>query len=444
MAITPSTSTDLIQAALSRAEIAGKALYDYSLTNNPALVDQVNVKLTALATALSDIGYGSGEQPALAMRQTASGSFLPDTLNATNQHGASSYPFTNKVALPIGSTFEVEFANMLVLNNVETNGTGVFTLKGLAVEYGGEIFPATLTKAVANGGEVAKATLVLTKAMPVGTIRLNYAYSDTGGLREFPWFTHVSNPISKHVFGALSAPTDQVNVIGGGTLTSVAAGQSAAILPSAINANHAGKAVAIVGSSSGTGRSDTSAPGAGVQAYMGRAFNTAGFPVKNMSVSGQRAEIQALGQQFVVAQCSTVTHVAIVTGGNDIRGNSRTAAQTAGYINTMIDQILAVNPTVKILVCALTPVVTGDFAFVGSQTPHATNGVRVQFNTNMLTLNAIPRAHKLVNVNIAVENVYNPENGRFQAGYTSDGTHLNSTGCVAAAALPDWAEFMAM
>lgn len=381
------------------------------------------------------------------MRQAVTGSYLADTLNAINFHGASSYPFTNKVALPIGSTFEVEFANILVLNNVETNGTGVFTLKGLAVEYGGEIFPATLTKATANGGEIAKATLVLTKAMPAGTIRMNYAYSDTGGLREFPWFTHVANPASKHTFGSASAPTDQVNVLGGGSLNAVTTGQSSAILPTAINAVHSGKVVAIIGSSSGTGRSDTGAPGAGIQSYMTRAFNAAGFPVKNLSVSGQQALFQATNQAFVLSQIASavgVSHVAIVTGGNDIRGSNRTAAETAGYINTIIDQILAVNPSVKILVCALTPVVTGDFAFVGSQTPHATNPIRVQFNTNLLTNNSVPKAHKLVNVNIAVENVFSPENGRFQPNYTTDGTHLSTLGCVAAAGLPDWAEFMAM
>lgn len=58
MAVTPATSTDLVQAALSRAEIAGKALQDYAVTNNPALIPDANAKLTNLQAALTGLGYG--------------------------------------------------------------------------------------------------------------------------------------------------------------------------------------------------------------------------------------------------------------------------------------------------------------------------------------------------------------------------------------------------
>ena len=399
------------------------------------------VGTAAVSTAAGAAVVSSG--PVATLRQVATGTFLSETIDATNQHGAFSYPFTNKVALAPGAEVSIKFANIVLLNGVETNGTGVFTIKDLAVEINGATYPATLTKATAAGGEIAEAKLVLPVALPVGIFRMNYALSDTGGLRLFPWFTHKATPASKSVVGATSAPTDQVNVVGGGTLNAVAAGQSFAVLPTAIDAVHAGKVCALMGSSTGTGRSDTTAPGAGVQSYITRGVDAAGFPVKNLALSGDRAELQRVGGAFRVGQLYGATHVVLVTGGNDIRGQARTAAQTWADVNAIIDQILAASPSIKIAVVVLTPVVTGDPAFVSSQTPHATNGVRVQYNTGLVSNSAIPKAHKIINVNTVVENVADPENGRFQPNYTTDGTHVNSTGCLAASQMPDWANFMA-
>lgn len=402
------------------------------------------VKYSGIVAALVGSGVITPPGPTGTLRQVATGSFLPDAVDATNQHGAFSYAFTNMVALPVGAELSVEFANMVLLNNMETNGSGLFTIKALSVEIGGVTYPATLTKATAAGGEIAAAKLVLPVALPVGTVRMNYALSDTGGLRQFSWYTHKSSPASKATVGATTAPTDQVNVVGGGTLTTVAAGQSYAVLPTAINAIHPGKVCAILGSSTGTGRSDTTAPGAGVQSYMGRGVHNAGFPVKNLALSGDQAQAQRAGGTFRVGQLYGVTHVVLVTGGNDIRGAGRTAAQTWGDVNAIIDQILAFNPAIKIAVVVLTPVVTGDTAFVSSQTPHSTNGIRVQYNTGLTANNAIPKAHMIINVNTVVENVASPENGRFNANYTTDGTHVNGTGCLPASQMPDWATFMAL
>lgn len=402
------------------------------------------VKYNTIVAALVGSGVITPPVPTGTLRQVATGSFLADAVDATNQAGSMSYAFTNRVALAAGAELTVEFANIVMLNNIETNGTGVFTLKGLSVEIGGVTYPATLTKAVATGGETAVAKLVLPVALPVGVFRMNYAVTDTGGLRLFQWYTHKSSPASKATFGALTSPTDQVNVVGGGTLTAVAAGQSSALLPTAINAIHASKVCVILGSSTGTGRSDTTAPGAGVQSYMGRAVDNAGFPVKNLAVSGDQAQAQRAGGTFRVNQCAGASHVVLVTGGNDIRGSGRTAAQTWGDVNAIVDQLLAFNPALKIAVVVLTPVVTGDPNFVSSQTPHATNSVRVAYNTGLVSNNAIPKAHMIINVNTVVENVANPENGRFNAGYTTDGTHVNSTGCLPASQMPDWAAFMAL
>lgn len=444
---TPAPST-AIAWLLDDVVISGATAIPYASQasdSGKALKLRVTVTNTS-GTLVSDsdaVTVAAGAQVAT-LRQVATGSFLADAIDATNQHGAFSYPFTNKVALAAGAELSIKFANIALLNNIETNGTGVFTIKGLAVEINGAVYPATLSKATAAGGEIAEAKLVLPVALPVGVFRMNYALSDTGGLRQFQFYTHKSSPGSKAVVGASSAPTDQVNVVGGGTLTAVAAGQSYAILPTAIDAIHASKVCAIMGSSTGTGRSDTTAPGAGVQSYMGRGVDNAGFPVKNLALSGDRAENQLAGGTFRTSQLYGVTHVILVTGGNDIRGNGKTAAQTWGYVNGIIDQLLAFNSALKIGVVVLTPVVTGDPAFVSSQTPDATNGIRVQYNTGLTANNAIPKANKIINVNTVVENVANPENGRFNANYTTDGTHVNSTGCLPASQMPDWADFMAM
>lgn len=139
-----------------------------------------------------------------------------------------------------------------------------------------------------------------------------------------------------------------------------------------------------------------------------------------------------------------VTHLCIVAGGNDITAG-KTAAATITAINTFVAAVKADFPAIKIMVVTLNPVVTGTYATTAGQVKHATNDVRVAFNTTLKA--GLVGVDLVYDVNLIVENIPSPEDGLFSVAngqITNDGLHINSNGCTLIENSPIWAAFMAM
>lgn len=437
---TPGNLAQGIQIRFAAARAVGYALYSASPRNRAALA--------AFFTDAASKVPGGVTAPVAGLRQAVIGTFLGETLNQTTYWYGGSIPFTNMVPAAAGSNVVVEFANKAIINGNETNGTGVFVIDDLGLEIGGVVYPAVLTKARAeNATETAVATVTLPVALPAGEFRLAYRVHDSGGAKCFPHWNHNATSPVRQVFGS-ALPSAQTMVAGGGTWPAVAAGTGAdVVLPSAVKINHAGKVLAVGGSSSGVGRGDNTL-GSGVQGYLQRLAKDRGVPVLTTAVSGRRAAQLATSDTWLnsLLPAAGVTHYACVVGGNDINYDAATAAQVIANLNTHINRVKTAVPGIKVMIVTLTPVVSGTYDTLAGQTPNATTSIRLDANTQ-IKAGAITGADKVFDVTVHVET---SQKFRVDLGgaITFDGLHVNGRGCAfiqtAPTAVTAMTEFLAL
>lgn len=447
------TPTTAIQWQIDGVDVSGATFIPYNSQASDA-TKAARFRVTATNSTGSVVAFSdavtvlAGEGPVATLRQAASGSFVNETVDATNFHAGARLPFTAGVEIPAGTSLRVKFANKAVINNVETNSGGPLNLLAASMEYSGVCTAGVLTQATAAPGAIAFYDVVVPTTIPKGALFwLSYKISNGSGLARFPWYSHSTTNVSKQTISTTGAGVpDQTMVVGGGTWTAVTGGiQSFAIVPVAVEMVHAGKVACVGGSSTGVGRADQGAPGAGVQGYIARAIAALGYPVKCVAVSGDRVVALAASDTFRISQLEGVTHHVIVVGGNDITDGTTAAAMLAGY-QSHINHIKAAWPSIKIMVLTLTPVVTGTYDTLGGQTVVASNGVRISANTQ-IKANVLTGVDKVADINTLGENSFNPEDGKFPVvpgQMTNDGLHYNTLGCSTLSAHPAFAEFMAM
>lgn len=302
MPLTPTTSTDLVQAALSRAEIAGKGLQDYAVTNNPSLIPQADTKLTALAGALAALGYDASSVKTF--RQVATRCTYP-----TQKLGGSAYLFASThMVFEDQATLRLTYSGRYSqLETAQDNGVTM----SLLIEYppfSGNQVPMTFNgvrqKTNAQGEDFVTDTVTLPFTIKAGTkFRIKGGINTPFGalittMGSAPQLgtqldlLNTTGVTAGNVFTLLDEPTATFNA-----RTNTFGNFTYAILPTCIEGMGSIPALAITGDSrSAGGSADFPNDLDGLAGIAVRLFGKA-YPVINLSQSGEKGRAWVNGTQ---------------------------------------------------------------------------------------------------------------------------------------------------
>ena len=150
MSLTTGTTRSQVQEVLEKSQIAAKAMYEYTLTNNSSVIPTVDPKLTALSNALIGMGYGSsdGIPPAPAGVSLAAFTSAATTLPASSTYDNTVDPWSGLSS--VSSVFNPGINRNLRPNSapavaIDVTG-GIITVALKLIPTG------TLSRAVANMG----------------------------------------------------------------------------------------------------------------------------------------------------------------------------------------------------------------------------------------------------------------------------------------------------
>ena len=371
---------------------------------------------TVQAAAGAPVSYGNGGE---SLRQVATGTHIMNTLAASNTTTFSRTPHTLMSAV---TSLAIVLPNWYVNGQTETNaGSATWTA---AIEYPAGTF-TRVTFAGANSVTSATGGNIVSDMMPVAIPK-----GDKFWVRLF------QNAPSKAVYftfyagdGTAQFVSPATDLTMSGSATTSPSFQAAITTPVAIIGISADPAIGIYGDSISVGRGDTADAGVALQGHLGRAFG-ASYAAGHVGISGDRMSLFLGSKAKRMSLASYFTHFAVNMGINDIT-NGGSAASVAADTNSVV----ALFPG-PVALCTLSPVSTSSDSWnsTASQTTVASNAVRITENTRRLA--GVAGVKTIYDVNPAVETVVSPESGIWKApGFTSDGTHPNSGGYKAEAAL---------
>lgn len=368
----------------------------------------------------------SGVLPAY-LGQVATGTYVADQLypSVTQQGSRSAH-----TCMATTSAMSVIFPNWYMLNQVaETAVPNAATIEA-SIEYPAGTYTRLTFGGVNVGTPASGANLISDLAsvsIPIGAkFWIRVFLNNASGLIVASLFKQDG---TCQFQGATSGVPNYV--MGGGSWTSAGAAGTGALMytPIAIVGMTTTPAVMVIGDSRGVGLGDSNNGTEKMnQGYVARAFG-ASYPCGNMAVAGDRISnfITNHAKRLFFAQY--YTHVVITMGINDTT-NTDSAATIQANTNTLIGYFTGK----KVAVCTMEPYSnsTDSFATVANQTPDVNNPVRVAVNTQRKT--NLPLANVVYDLNIVLENILSPEDGKWKVGNTADGLHANVAGNAVAAA----------
>lgn len=356
--------------------------------------------------------------------QVATGTFINDGTSANRYIGARSPHIMMKKGGTTG--LRVVYGNWRMSAQVETDNTASQTYK-TAIEYPAGTFTPVLYAGVRVGTAAPGANIVSDRAsvvIPEGAKFWIRTLHDSGTNGQL--FSYYTKDGTEMLQGSNTAGAVPDYVDGGGSWTAQTAGtQGTMLMPQAIVDDTTTPSVGLFGSSTPTGRGDITAPGAGIQGFMARAYG-AKYPILNASLSGDSLQKFIASNSKRLALANYCSHIALSSGSNDIVGG-RTAAQTAADAATVIKYFTDIGKPVAYTTVTDITTSTDAWATVENQTVGATESERLNFNTLVLaglsgvtnTINALPFTESATV-------------GKWKPNYTADGTHQATVSAIAA------------
>lgn len=441
-AITGSYVVGQTLTATFPAGITGSIQFTRTLTTTPFTKTAISGAVASAVNSLAyqvqqaDVGYNigvdctttqagaggtvssGGAVPTL--RQVATGTHIPNAL-ATGSL-TTSFSRTPHILKSAVDSLAIVLPNWYVNGQTETNaGSTTWTA---ALEYpAGTI--TRVTFAGANSVTSATGGNIVSDQMPV-SIPKGATF----------WVRLFQNAPGKVVYstfyagdGTAQFTSPSTDWTMGGTVTTAVSKDAPMTAPVAIIGMSADPAIGIYGDSISVGRGDTADAGVPLQGHLGRSFG-ASYAAGHVGISGDRMSLFLTNNAKRMSLAPYFTHFALNMGINDVT-NGGSAASVAADTNS----VAALFPG-PIALCTLSPVTTSTdtWATTGNQTTVASNAVRITENTRRLA--GVAGVKTIYDVNPAVETVASPESGIWKApGFTSDGTHPNSGGYKAEAAI---------
>lgn len=348
--------------------------------------------------------------PSLYLGQVATRSYIPSSFNlGTFQLMGRTTHFARSNITSLALVVPNFYVSQSALGEVASGATSAVTA---TVEYplgtiaGRFTFNKSNTGTVPNGGLLVSDNLAVT-----------IPYGATFYIRQWVW-----NTVGLVYTNQFTMPTDTLvsgattpDLTGGGALTNIG---PYAFYPAALIAQTTRPSVFLSGDSRTFGFTDT------IDAYgdLGEFARSVGpsFGYINAGVSNETAQIASTSFTNRLALSQYCSHIIEAHGGADIRTGGLSAAQTAGYVNTLVG--LYTGKEVWTPTFPPFSTSTDGWATTTNQTTAGTNSIRVTYNTNLRAGGTITAIRGFIELAGAVESSLN--SGLWAApGYTGDGIH---------------------